>query len=139
MLENSLVKNIQELKDKAKDLSVLYVEDEEFLRNKTYNFFNKIFSNVDIAVDGKDGLEKYNKKKYDIIVTDILMPNMDGFMLIKNILNKNDKQEIIISSAYTEKGFRDKALELGVKKYIHKPMELNELIEVLSSSIDNIK
>ncbi|WP_373071156.1 response regulator [Sulfurimonas sp.] len=138
MMKNNISENIKELKEKADGLSVLYVEDEDTLREKTSNLFKKIFPTVDVAKDGKEGLDRYKQKKYDIVVTDILMPNMDGFTLIKNILKDNDDQEIIISSAYNEEQYLDKAAELGISSYIYKPVKLNELVDVLNTSIEKI-
>jgi YesN/AraC family two-component response regulator len=113
------------------------VEDEEQLREKTANLFKKIFLSVDTARNGKEGLDKYKQKKYDLVITDILMPNMNGFTLIQNILQENKNQEIIISSA-SEQEFIDKAMDLGVSSYIHKPINLNELLDVLNNSIKKL-
>ena len=126
------------LKEKAKNMSVLYIEDEEFLRNSTASMLNKLFQNVEVAVDGKDGLDKYLHNKYDIVITDVSMPNMNGLELISNIQKNNLHQEIIIMSAHTESKFTDQTKTANVAGYIYKPVEINQMIEVLSSSIDRL-
>jgi YesN/AraC family two-component response regulator len=126
------------LKAKAKKISVLYVEDEELLRNTTSSLLNKLFQHVEVAVDGKDGLDKYFHNKYDIVITDILMPNMNGLELISNIRKNDLQQEIIIMSAYTESEYIDQAKTVNVTGYIYKPIEMNQMLKVLSSSIDKL-
>jgi CheY-like chemotaxis protein len=76
--ENSI--NIHELIEKAKGISILYAEDEKELREKTAIFLNKIFTDVDVAADGKEALDKYLLRNYDIVITDIQMPNMNGLV-----------------------------------------------------------
>ncbi len=65
-MENNIPKEIESLKSKADGLSILYVEDEKDLRDRIASLFNKIFANVDVAADGKEGLDKYLNNKYDI-------------------------------------------------------------------------
>lgn len=122
---NSLIK-------KAKSVSILYAEDEELLRERTALFFKKIFKQVDVAVDGKDALEKYLHNRYDIVITDIKMPNMDGLELIAHIRQLNKEQEIIINSAYTQTEFKNIAEKYSVTNYIRKPIELTEVVKILS-------
>ncbi|MFT5660165.1 MAG: YesN/AraC family two-component response regulator [Sulfurimonas sp.] len=131
--------NIGLLKEKAKKMSVLYVEDEESLRNKTQYMLNKLFQNVDLAVDGKDGLDKYFHNKYDIVITDILMPNMNGLELINSIRKNDPDQEIIIMSAYTESEYTDQINRANVTGYIYKPVNINQMLEVLNKSINKLK
>lgn len=128
---NNLKEIIVPLKEKAKDFSILFVEDEVQLQEQMVTFLKKIFDTVDVASDGKEALEKYQNKKYDIVITDINMPNMDGFSLIENIFKTNPTQEIIIASAYTEKGYLQKAKELGIPDYVSKPVKLDELLMIL--------
>ncbi|MFT5662403.1 MAG: YesN/AraC family two-component response regulator [Sulfurimonas sp.] len=137
-MDNGKTKNINELIKKAKNISILYAEDEKLLRERTASFFKKIFADVDVAVDGREALDKYMINKYDIVITDIEMPNMDGLELINNIRKLNKEQEIIINSAYTETEFRSEANKYNVTKYIRKPIEINEIIKILGEYIDKI-
>jgi YesN/AraC family two-component response regulator len=137
-MENILLTTIGLLKEKSKNISVLYVEDEELLRNKTGSMLNKLFQNVDLAINGKEGLDKYLHNKYDIVITDISMPNMNGLELIKNIRKNDLHQEIIIMSAFTESEYSDKLKTADITGYIYKPVEIKQMIEVLSGSIDRI-
>ena len=137
-MKNDTKTTVELLKEKAKKMSVLYVEDEELLRNKTGSMLSKLFQNVDLAVDGKEGLDKYLHNKYDIVITDISMPNMNGLELISNIRKNDLDQEIIIMSAYTESEYTDQVNTANVTGYIYKPVEINQMLEILSSSIDKV-
>jgi len=136
---NDIQAKVELLKLKAKNISILYVEDEKNLRDNTALFFNKVFTDVDVAEDGKKGLAKYVNKKYDIVITDILMPNMNGLELIDNIRKYNEKQEIIITSAYTALAYLTESIKLGVTGYLIKPLDFTDILRVLEQSLDKIQ
>lgn len=127
-----------ELKNLAKNLSVLYVEDEADLRQSVANYLKKIFDDVRVCVDGSDGLETYKKQKPDIIISDILMPNMNGIEMLKLIKDIHPSQNIIITSAYTESEFFIDSIKLGVGSYIIKPINYDQMVEVLYAMVSKI-
>ncbi len=135
---NDINITIKLLKEKAKKVSVLYVEDEEVLRNKTGSMLSKLFKKVELAADGIEGLDKYICNKYDIVITDISMPKMNGLELISHIHKANPHQEIIIMSAYTESEYTDQINTANVTGYIYKPVEMNQMFEVLNNSLDRL-
>jgi putative nucleotidyltransferase with HDIG domain len=130
--------DIEQFKDRAKSMSILYVEDELEVRERTKLLLNKIFSHVEVAVNGQDGLEKYLKNSYDIVITDILMPKMNGLDLIRAIRKENKKQEIIILSAYTDSEYFTQSIGLGVTGYVIKPLDFDQMMDVLEQSIDKL-
>ena len=117
----------------SKKLVVLYVEDEEELRENTGRVFLNFFKHVDVAENGVDALEKYkkyeeeNSQTYDLIITDINMPKMDGIELSKNILKHNIDQYIVIISAHNESNFYHEAINAGVSGFLNKPINLDQL------------
>ncbi len=119
---------------KTKDLSILLVEDYEPLRNDMAKMFEDIFKKVVVAKNGKEALDLYKKsdKKFDIIITDIQMPIMDGIELCQEILNINLNQQIIVLSAHTESEYLLKLINLGIAQFITKPIEYDELIDTLA-------
>jgi YesN/AraC family two-component response regulator len=137
-MKNNTRITIELLKEKAKKMSVLYVEDEELLRNKTGAMLSKLFQNVELAVDGEEGLDKYLHNKYDIVITDISMPNMNGLEFISNIRKNDLHQEIIIMSAYTESEYTNQIDTANVTGYIYKPVEINQMLKILNTSIDKV-
>ncbi|WP_331774136.1 HD domain-containing phosphohydrolase [Sulfurospirillum sp. 1612] len=138
-MKNNITANIKSLIEKAKNLEILYVEDEKDLREKTAAFFRKIFTHIDIAIDGKDGLEKYQSQHYDLIITDILMPKMNGIEFIRNIRKQNEKQEIIIISAYTELSYLMESIRLGVTGYLIKPLNFEDTLKIIEQSLDKLQ
>ncbi|WP_294960963.1 HD domain-containing phosphohydrolase [Sulfurimonas sp.] len=123
------------LKEKAGNLSVLYVEDELELRQGISSFLNKIFTNIDTASNGLEGLEKYTNKEYDIVITDIQMPKMNGLEMIKKIKEIKKQQEIIVVSAYTDSIYFTESISLGVTGYIIKPIDFPQILKMLDQSI----
>lgn len=128
---------IQDVYSKTKNLTVLLVEDEEGVRTKTAQMLNDLFFSVDTAQDGEDGLNRYknNHSKssnyYDIVITDINMPNLDGLSMVEKMLEINPEQEIIIVSAYGDFEKLQKIINFGIKSYIKKPIEIDEFLEKL--------
>lgn len=127
-----------ELKNLAKDLSVLYVEDETDLRQSVASYLSKIFDTVIVCIDGCDGLEQYKKHKPDIIISDILMPNMNGIDMLTVIKQLHPSQNIIITSAYTESKIFVESIKLGVGSYIIKPINYDQMLEVLYTMVSKI-
>lgn len=121
----------------TKTTTVLYVEDDDILLESTARLFSNYFSHLDTAVDGQDGLDKYiayekeNLKPYDLVITDIKMPKLDGLEMSKKILNDNPMQSIIITTAHNENEFLASALELGISAFIPKPIDLKRLNKAL--------
>ncbi len=122
----------------CKDIKVLYVEDDEAARNATVRILGKLFPNVVVAVDGKDGLEKYKKSHIDLIITDINMPNLNGIEMLREIKKLDKNFYSIVLTAYSDKeNFMD-TISLGVKGYITKPINVTQLIDTIGVAIDFI-
>ena len=130
---------LKKLKDITKNLTALYVEDEVDLRQSVYEYLEKIFKKVHSANDGIDGLNKYKKNKYDVVITDIEMPNMNGLEMSKAIKQINTTQEIIIMSAYTNISYFIDAIQIGISGYIIKPMDYNQMNDILHKIALNIQ
>lgn len=130
--------NIKDLRVVAKGLSVLYVEDEEALRNSVLSYLRKIFTNVFAATNGLDGLKAYEKHSYNLVITDIQMPHMDGLEMISKIKSINPNQEIIITSAYSQQNYFLDAIRLGVSDYIIKPINREQMNQVFYKSASKL-
>ena len=131
--------NMKELVNETKDIRVLYVEDEESVREQTMMILGMLFTHIDAAFDGEDGWQKYQNGTYDIVFTDISMPRIDGLELTRRIKEKNLYQRVVIISAYNTADYLFQAIELGVDGFILKPIELEKImlnIKKLSDSIN---
>ncbi len=113
---------------KLNNLTVLFVEDEKELRNALENAIGDEFSRFIVARDGEDGLKKFKKFKPDIVITDILMPIHDGLEMAKDIKQISRETPIIVLSAFSEKDRLLKAIDVGIDKYLIKPIDPDELM-----------
>lgn len=129
-------KELNLLKQKCKDLKILYVEDEEKVRVQTSKVLSIYFDNVILATDGKEGLKKLKSEKIDIIFTDINMPKMDGLSMIEHIRKIDKLTSIVVFSAYDKTDYFLKTIEYGVDGYILKPFKFNQIQKVIEKIID---
>jgi CheY-like chemotaxis protein len=127
-----------EFKEAAQSFSILYVEDNDALRQNAAKLLAKFFEHVYVAPDGLEGLKIFRKTMPQIVITDIKMPNLDGMSLAKKIRVLNPKTKIIIMSAFDDKEFLYQAIEVGVFGYLKKPVGLNQLTETLAKAIRQI-
>ncbi|MBC8237015.1 MAG: response regulator transcription factor [Helicobacteraceae bacterium] len=128
------MKNPSEIKKYTNTLSILFAEDHEELRVNTSNILKSIFKTVDTCSDGQEAFNQYlrykkeNNAGYDIVLTDIEMPKMDGIELTENIYKENPEQAIIVLSAYDDTHYLLKLINLGVEQFIKKPIDYQELL-----------
>lgn len=113
-------------------LKILYVEDDEQTRFYTLEMFNNFFSDITVAVNGQDGLDKFKKSTFDAIFTDINMPIMNGLEMINNIRMLNSTVPIVIFSAHDEVEYFIKSIYYGIDGYILKPFNMKELQNIIN-------
>ena len=114
-----------------KNLKVLIVEDEIDLANLIKSSIKELFFKVVIAKDGLEAIKKFDSFKPDIIISDIMMPNLNGLEMSKKIKEKNSETPIVILSAHSHKEMLLEAIDLGISKYFIKPFDIEEFIEYL--------
>ncbi|MFK5937181.1 MAG: response regulator transcription factor [Sulfurimonas sp.] len=114
-----------------KGLKVLLVEDEDKLASLLKNAIGDNFYSFSIAKDGKEGLDKFIKSTPDIIITDIMMPNLTGLEMAKEIRKIDENIPIIILSAFSESDKFLDAIDIGVVKYFIKPFDPDELLDYI--------
>lgn len=114
-----------------KNLKVLIVEDEIDLANLIKSSIKELFFKVVIAKDGLEAIKKFDSFKPDIIISDIMMPNLNGLEMSKKIKEKYSETPIVILSAHSHKEMLLEAINLGISKYFIKPFDIEEFIEYL--------
>jgi len=125
--------NIEILKNKK----VLYVEDDRSIVNSFIPIFNKIFKEVLTATNGEDGFHLFtNNQDIDFVIADIKMPRMNGLDMCYGIKQIKPDIPCIITTAHAEREYLKRADEIGVYKYITKPLNVKELIATLSQSLE---
>jgi len=122
---------INDLHKYSDRLNVLYVEDDENLRAETATLFKMFFKKLDTAEDGLRGLEAFNNDFYDLVISDVNMPNMNGIEMCKKIKEINPEQKTVIISAHDESNILMDLIRTGANGFILKPMQLDGLIDAL--------
>ncbi|MDD5287486.1 MAG: diguanylate cyclase [Desulfuromonadaceae bacterium] len=114
-----------------KSLKILYVEDEEDTREQFGKFLTRISKVLITAEDGSEGLEAYREQSPDIIITDIHTPNMDGLDMVREIRKLDKSVPIIIMTAFEQIDYLKRSINMGVDKYVTKPVNGSELYETV--------
>lgn len=124
---------------KIGDISILIAEDEKKLLHSMVEYLQLFFTHVYTAEDGISAYSIYQKEKPDIIVADIHMPRMDGLSMIEKIRKKDKETKIIITTAHSDKEKLLQAIELHLVKYLVKPVQSDQLKEILLSIVDELR
>ena len=132
MLESN---DLKQILIQTQNLNILYVEDNEDARVQTLKMLGNYFDSIDEAVNGIDGLKKFNNNSYDIVFTDLNMPLMDGIEMIEQIRKTNLHIPIIVLSAYDDKEYFLETIKNGIDGYILKPYDFKQINEVISKVI----
>lgn len=119
------------MSQECKELIILVVEDEVKARESMINILSERFSKVIGAQNGDEGLKKFKKFKPDLVITDIIMPIMDGLDMAREIKEISDDVPIVVLSAYSEKERLLRSIDIGIDKYLIKPVDIEELFKVL--------
>ena len=115
---------------------VLIVDDEEDILILLSYQFNKNGFDVTTALDGVLGLTEFDKKKFDIIVTDIRMPNMDGIEMCGEIKKQDTTTPIIFLTAVTDDYKILHAMRTGADQFLDKPIKLDELLHIVNGFLN---
>ena len=122
-----------------KNLTLLLVEDDEELRNSIKDTLSLFFKEIITAPDGESALDIYLKNNIDLIITDYVMPTMNGFELCKEIRVTNKKIPLVIMSNYSDKEKLLKSITLELTDYLIKPIEYNQLLETLEKMTEKLE
>ncbi len=127
---------IKKLEQMAREMRLLYVDDNKELCQTYTHFFQDIFEEVDCAMDGYEALKLFRSRAYDLVITDINMPRMNGFSLIKEIRKIRPDQPVIVVSAYSEIAYLSKISECRVDHFLVKPVDTKMLMEKVYMTIE---
>lgn len=109
-------------------VKILFAEDDKELNLLTTDYLEKAGYLVVSVFNGLDALAKFNEERFDIILSDIMMPLCDGYELAKEIRKSNNDIPILFLSARDDKFSKEFGYRIGVDDYLTKPFDLDELV-----------
>ncbi len=113
------------------NISVLFVDDNDTIRQLYRRILEKHVNYLYIAENGSHGLELYRKHKPDLVITDMVMPVMNGLEMVKEIKKIEPEAKFVVMSAYSEKDSFVESIHLGVDGYLMKPVEAKKLLSLI--------
>ncbi|MCW8894910.1 MAG: response regulator transcription factor [Sulfurimonas sp.] len=136
--------NSKNLLNHTQKLSVLFAEDHEDLRENVTEILKTFFHTVNSSSNGEEALAQYrqysdtNAKHYDIVISDIRMPRLNGVELVEKIYKINPNQIIIIVSAHDDTKYLLPLINLGIQQFIKKPIDYQEFLKALLNASKNV-
>ncbi len=132
---------IEVAEEEKMDLSVLLVEDSLIARQIEKGVFESMGFTVETAIDGMDGLEKLQKGRFDLVVTDLEMPRLDGFGFVRRIRNQPEYEDLPIMVISTRESAEDRmrALEAGADSYmIKQQLQGEKIMDAVQSLVGSV-
>lgn len=118
-------------KEILKNLNILYAEDEKDVRVFTTKTLESLVADIVSVENGREGVDTFlgNPEHFNLIITDINMPKLNGLDMCEEIRKINPDIPIVITSAHSDENFLKRSIEVGVSSYTMKPIDLYQLIE----------
>ncbi|WP_103569451.1 response regulator transcription factor [Campylobacter concisus] len=120
-----------------KNLTVLLVEDDSDSKKIMHDVLSDNFEKVFTAQNGDEGLKKFKKYNPNMVITDAFMPISDGLDMTRHIKEISKDTPVIVLSAHSEKETLLKAIDVGVDKYLIKPIMADDLLNTLENVAKN--
>jgi len=117
-------------------VNILVIDDEKSIRNTLKEILEYEKFKVELAEHGADGLEKYKKGNYDIVLCDIKMPEMDGLEVLEKIFEEEGDAQVIMISGHGNIDNAVEAIKKGAYDFIEKPLDLNRLLITIRNALD---
>ncbi len=116
--------------------TILVIDDEKSIRNSLKDVLEYEKHEVELAEDGMEGLEKFNKKNYDVVLCDIKMPKMDGVEVLEELMKISNEVSVIMISGHGTIDTAVETIKKGAFDYIEKPLDLNRLLITIRNALD---
>lgn len=120
-------------------IKILFVEDDPDIRSIMKDYLEEFVEQLYIAKDGLQGLNIFNEEKPDIVISDINMPNMNGIEMAQQIKQASRNTVIILITAFNETSYLKDAIDIGIDKYLTKPVDISKLMNLLNDLVNEIK
>lgn len=117
------------------NVSILVIDDEPIVGKRLKPALEKSGYNVDVCETGSEALERIDHKRYDIVVTDVRMDEVDGMEVLSRVTEKSPKTKVIIITGYATIEIAREAIAKGAFDFIAKPFKPNELREIIQKAV----
>jgi PAS domain S-box-containing protein len=127
-------------KNLLKRFTLLYIENDDMIREELSQLLMSFFSIVHVAKNGKEALRTYleNQDYIDLILTDINIPELNGIEIIRKVREFDKKIPVILTTAQSNSEFLAEAIKLKVQEYIVKPIDIRYLLSLLNEIASNL-
>ena len=115
---------------------ILVIDDQKSIRNTLKDILEYEKHEVDLAENGEEGLEFFEKDKYDVVLCDIKMPNMDGIEVLSKMIETGKDAPVIMISGHGNIDTAVDAIKKGAYDFIEKPLDLNRLLVTVRNAIE---
>ncbi|MGP1449613.1 MAG: EAL domain-containing protein [Wolinella sp.] len=122
-----------------KTITILFVEDEDDIREAYASLLKRRFKKVYLARDGKEGLDLFQRYQPDIVITDIMMPQVNGLAMSASIKQISPETPIIIVTAYDDSSLLVEAISIGIDGYVLKPVNDVSLSQAIRKSLGGLR
>lgn len=122
--------------DYLKEWTILYAEDDVGIRNQVAHFLAHRCGRLILAENGREALEQFQTQHPDVIVSDILMPEMDGLEFAAAVKARSPMTPIILTTAFNDTEYLLRAIEIGIDEYVLKPINLEKFQVALNKQAD---
>lgn len=119
--------------------SILVVDDELLIRDLLYDFFNNQGWQIAVAENGKKALELLKGQSFDLVLSDIKMPELDGLSLTARLRETHPDLPVILMTGFPSVESAVEALRAKAEDYIIKPFNINQLFKLIDSKIRSSK
>jgi two-component system cell cycle sensor histidine kinase/response regulator CckA len=118
--------------------TLLLVDDEEFVRDLGVRILSHAGYTVLTAANGKEALDVYlrNKDKIELVILDLIMPEMGGVQCLQELLNSNPLAKVIVASGFSVEGPAKEALESGALAFVNKPYKVQQILKAVRQVLD---
>ena len=134
-----MIDRIEKLSQYSKNIKVLSVEDDSVTREYISEFLSTIFDSLIVAVDGIDGLEKFKKNDINLVITDIMMPKLNGIKMLEEIRKLDNNCHTIIISQHNESNILLESIKLNVDGYLLKPIDFEIILDIIEKIVEKSK
>lgn len=129
---------LKQLKEIGDSIKILLVENDPIIREQRYHILSRFCKDIDVAETGTQALVLCQEKKYDLIITDLIMPDISGIEMIRSFRHLDSHIKIIVISEHTDANTSIELLKIGIDGFIQKPFNFHEAMNVFYTICNKI-